>query len=203
MTTDVIFPPGWAILAIGLVLSAGFVLRTLLVWRRTGQRPVGFAGGGPAMGVVRAGYGGLITALGIDLVLRAFWPASVAALGPITLLEIAPLAWTGLAVAGLGALWSLLALYAMGGAWRVGIPKSAPTELVTGGPFGVSRNPFFFGMLVMVVGFVLAAPDAITLSTAIGLIFTVNVQVRLEEAVLADAFGDAYRDYCRRVRRWL
>jgi protein-S-isoprenylcysteine O-methyltransferase Ste14 len=28
-------------------------------------------------------------------------------------------------------------------------------------------------------------------------------QIRREEAVLGEKFGDTYRDYARRVRRWL
>jgi len=30
-----------------------------------------------------------------------------------------------------------------------------------------------------------------------------ELRVREDEARLADRFGDAYRDYCRRVKRWI
>ena len=77
------------------------------------------------------------------------------------------------------------------------------TELVARGLFARSRNPIFLGMRVSLLGFFFLLPNAVTLLTLVLGEVLVQLQVRLEEDFLTKAQGDAYRAYCRRVRRWL
>lgn len=83
------------------------------------------------------------------------------------------------------------------------LPLRQPTSLLCAGPFRFSRNPIYLGMLLGAfvpwlgwgyAGLLLAPP----------LFFAVinGAAVPYEEAKLQGAFGEAYAEYCRRVRRW-
>ena len=85
------------------------------------------------------------------------------------------------------------------------IPSTRPVQtLVTTGVHGLSRNPIYVGMFLIYVGIgvavrspwvlILAAPLAVTMRYGV---------VAREEAYLEWRFGDAYREYKARVRRWL
>ena len=52
---------------------------------------------------------------------------------------------------------------AMGDSWRVGVDPDERTELVTGGPFGLVRNPIYSAMLPTVFGLVLMVPSAVAI----------------------------------------
>jgi protein-S-isoprenylcysteine O-methyltransferase Ste14 len=78
------------------------------------------------------------------------------------------------------------------------------SDLVTDGPFRFSRNPLYLGGNVfMFLGAALAlgSTGGVVL-TAIGLIPT-DRMIRREERQLEARFGDAWRTYAARVRRWL
>ena len=78
------------------------------------------------------------------------------------------------------------------------------TSLVTSGVFRCSRNPTYLGMLLVLVGWsvVLANPLALAL-TALFVLYLNIFQIGPEERALAAAFGDEYRTYAGRVRRWI
>ena len=85
------------------------------------------------------------------------------------------------------------------------VPSNQPVRaLVTTGVHGWSRNPIYVGMFLLYAGIGLAARSPwvliLTLPLAIALRYGV---VAREEAYLERRFGDAYRDYKVRVRRWL
>jgi protein-S-isoprenylcysteine O-methyltransferase Ste14 len=85
------------------------------------------------------------------------------------------------------------------------IPTNEPTRaLVTTGINGWTRNPIYLGMFLIYGGVGVAAQSSwlliLTLPLAIAIRYGVVVR---EEAYLEQRFGDAYRDYKARVRRWL
>lgn len=84
------------------------------------------------------------------------------------------------------------------------IPMHRARTLAHEGPYRLTRNPMYVGFTVLYLGITFVAnafwpliflPEAIVL--------TYLFAIRLEEAYLAREFGDAYRDYCSRVRRWI
>jgi protein-S-isoprenylcysteine O-methyltransferase Ste14 len=84
------------------------------------------------------------------------------------------------------------------------LPGQATHALIEEGPFRVSRNPLYVGLLALYLGLALLAP------TFWGLVlFPVAVLLVLwgailpEERFLHERFGAPYDDYTRRVRRWL
>jgi protein-S-isoprenylcysteine O-methyltransferase Ste14 len=85
------------------------------------------------------------------------------------------------------------------------VPTNQPTRaLVTAGIHGWTRNPIYLGMFLVYGGIGIAAPSPWTLILTLPLAITIRYGVvAREEAYLERRFGDAYRGYKARVRRWL
>ena len=85
------------------------------------------------------------------------------------------------------------------------VPTNQPTRtLVTTGINGWSRNPIYVGLFLVYGGIAIAALSPWALILAVPLAITIRYGVvAREEAYLEKRFGDAYRDYKARVRRWL
>src|SRR5438552_3670995 len=85
------------------------------------------------------------------------------------------------------------------------VPTIKPTRaLVTTGIHGWTRNPIYLGMFLLYGGIGLAAQSPWILILTLPLAITIRYGVvAREEAYLERRFGDAYRDYKARVRRWL
>ncbi len=85
------------------------------------------------------------------------------------------------------------------------VPSNQPVRaLVTTGIHGWSRNPIYVGMFLVYGGIGLAARSPWVLVLAVPLAVTLRYGVvAREESYLERRFGDAYRDYKARVRRWL
>ncbi len=83
-------------------------------------------------------------------------------------------------------------------------PFGASRALVTSGPYSVTRNPMYLGILLMFSGVACllgtAAPWIVVL--ALGGVFDV-IYIRREEGKMEEKFGDAYRHYKAQVRRWI
>ena len=85
------------------------------------------------------------------------------------------------------------------------VPSNQPVRaLVTTGIHGWSRNPIYVGMLFLYAGIGMGARSAWVLILALPLFIILRYRVvAREETYLERRFGDAYRDYKARVRRWL
>ena len=84
------------------------------------------------------------------------------------------------------------------------LPGQATSTIIETGPYRLSRNPLYVGLLALYLGLALLAPSVWAL-----VLFPVAVllvywgAIRPEERFLHEQFGAAYDDYARRVRRWL
>jgi protein-S-isoprenylcysteine O-methyltransferase Ste14 len=85
------------------------------------------------------------------------------------------------------------------------VPTNEPTRaLVTTGIHGWTRNPIYLGMFLIYAGVGIAARSPWVLILMLPLAITIRYGVvAREEAYLERRFGNAYRDYKARVRRWL
>jgi protein-S-isoprenylcysteine O-methyltransferase Ste14 len=85
------------------------------------------------------------------------------------------------------------------------VPTNVPTRaLVTTGIHGWTRNPIYVGFFLVYVGIAVAARSPWALILVLPLAITIRYGViAREEAYLERRFGDVYRDYKTRVRRWL
>jgi len=136
-------------------------------------------------------------AIGASLALNWFVPLRFLPVG-------LPAGWLGATVFVLA-----LALFA----WAVvtitragsNVPTNRPTtKIVDSGPYRFTRNPIYLGMFLALVGLAVAF-DTIWLLLMLvpfWLVIRYGVVAR-EEAFLERKFGDVYRVYRSRVRRWL
>lgn len=116
----------------------------------------------------------------------------------------APLPGAGLVVMALGFALALWALVLMLRARTDPRPDRPDRRLVEAGPFRLSRNPIYLGFLVFMVGVALRwASLWAWLAVPAAFLVLDRAVVAREERYLAARFGEAYRAYANRVRRWL
>jgi protein-S-isoprenylcysteine O-methyltransferase Ste14 len=85
------------------------------------------------------------------------------------------------------------------------IPPYLPTTaLVVDGIYGRTRNPLYLGTTLLYLGLSVAAGSLWAIVLVVPLLWVINVGVvAREERYLERKFGDAYRAYKARVRRWV
>jgi protein-S-isoprenylcysteine O-methyltransferase Ste14 len=111
--------------------------------------------------------------------------------------------------AGIAVLLAGLGLIA--GAWilfkRTGQdpkPWKPTPEIVLSGPYRFTRNPMYLGLTCIQIGLGLALNNLwISLLAAFSLLAVHFIAVLPEERYLAEKFGDSYRFYLVKVRRYL
>ncbi len=82
-------------------------------------------------------------------------------------------------------------------------PEKA-SSLVTSGIFSISRNPMYLGMLLILIAGILHFANAITIALVPVFILYMNVfQIQPEETALQNLFGEEFKTYCRKTRRWI
>jgi protein-S-isoprenylcysteine O-methyltransferase Ste14 len=85
------------------------------------------------------------------------------------------------------------------------VPTNEPTRaLATTGIHGWTRNPIYLAMFLVYggIGIALRSPSILILMLPLAIAIRYGVVAR-EEAYLERRFGDTYRDYKARVRRWV
>src|SRR5438552_11936869 len=85
------------------------------------------------------------------------------------------------------------------------VPPTLPTTaLVVDGIYRRSRNPLYLGLILVYLGLGVAAGSLWAIGLLVPLLWVINVGVvKREERYLERKFGDAYRAYKARVRRWI
>ncbi len=83
-------------------------------------------------------------------------------------------------------------------------PDQPALSIVSAGPFAHTRNPLYLGVMGLFagVGVALDSPAFLTGLVPLFLVLRIGVVAR-EERYLEAKFGDAYRAYRSRVRRWI
>ncbi len=180
-----------------------FFWRSYQTWRRTGVNPYRLRRQGGVRGLAGRVYSLLSLASALVVGLYAFADSLYAYLPPIPWLAAPWISSLGLMLLFAALAWILTAQAQMGEAWRIGIDEDTPAGLVTRGVFRFSRNPIFLGTRLNLLGLFLALPNAVTLVIWLLGDVMLQVQVLLEEAHLQETYGEEYREYARRVRRWL
>jgi protein-S-isoprenylcysteine O-methyltransferase Ste14 len=198
--------PFWIRVALPLsYLLWGFIsvgLRVYIHWRRTGT--TGFA-----IGDTETPHGYQERMLFVyTLILSAYM--LLVAFEPDFLLTYAPYfyqaTWSELVGIGLilfSAVICFVAQINMKESWRIGLDTSSNDPLVHNGLYRFSRNPIYLTIFIALAGLFLTMPNWISLSLGLACVPTIQTQVRLEEQFLLSKHGDKYREFCRRVRRWI
>jgi protein-S-isoprenylcysteine O-methyltransferase Ste14 len=109
--------------------------------------------------------------------------------------------------------WALVAVFAGWNGWalwlfhrhRTGLlPGQATEAMIEEGPYRMSRNPLYVGMLALYLGIALLVPTfwgLVLFPAAVGLVLWGAILP--EERFLHARFGEPYDAYRARVRRWL
>jgi protein-S-isoprenylcysteine O-methyltransferase Ste14 len=192
--------PREALAFYAIYLVAAFGVRTAVHYRRTGS--TGFRGLSGRPGSAEW-WGGLLFALALLVGVAAPILQLLDVVEPIEPLdtEFLQAAGAGLFLGGL--LNTVVAQFAMGDSWRIGVDESERTQLVTSGPFSVVRNPIFAAMIPASLGLALLAPNPLAIVGFVALLVALEIQVRLvEEPYLLSTHGRAYSAYAARVGRF-
>jgi protein-S-isoprenylcysteine O-methyltransferase Ste14 len=84
------------------------------------------------------------------------------------------------------------------------LPWTPTTEIIIQGPYHFTRNPMYLMMVLLCIGFAILLSDAWTaVLTPVCALLLYFFAIRPEEAYLEGKFGDSYRAYKRKVRRWI
>ena len=139
------------------------------------------------------------------------WGLAVIAGLALSWLAPLPLLPADLPAGWLGAMVFVLALALF--AWAIvtiaragsNVPTNLPTTtIVESGPYRFTRNPIYLAMFLGLIGLAIAFDNLwlLLMLVPFALVIHYGVVTR-EEAYLERKFGDVYRGYRSRVRRWL
>jgi protein-S-isoprenylcysteine O-methyltransferase Ste14 len=105
-------------------------------------------------------------------------------------------------VGGVGLMGALVAAFGRAG---TSLDPYGPSEaLVTDGPNRFSRNPLYLGAALAYAGIAVVSDSVVALLPLAGALVVIDRGViAREERYLELRFGARYREYKRRVRRWI
>ena len=141
----------------------------------------------------------LAAALGMAFLIHWLFPAHIVPeelVGPLRIVgAVVLLAWLSLVI------WALATF------WRIGTtpdPGGGSTALALEGPYRFSRNPMYLSLLLLMAGIGLAAntPWPLLMLPIVVVVLQRGV-IEYEERYLTAKFGEPYRAFMARVRRWI
>lgn len=186
-----------------LYFFSAFFWRSYRVWKATGVNPFVLGRGDSAHNYIGKVFKIVFVLIAAVVIVYSLSVRVYQYLLPIAWLEHAGLKIAGLFLLAFSAVWTIIAQAQMGESWRIGIDRKHTTALVQKGVFKLSRNPIFLGMIATLAGLFLVMPNGVTLLIlALGFVL-IQIQVRLEEEHLTTLHRDEYREYQRKVRRWI
>ena len=78
------------------------------------------------------------------------------------------------------------------------------SSLVIGGLYKISRNPMYLGLAILLTGWALRLGNPLNALLLISfIVYMTNFQIKPEEVILQEKFGEDYADYTKKVRRWI
>lgn len=101
-----------------------------------------------------------------------------------------------------GLLLTVVSLFNLGSSTRLGLP-SDDTELKTNGLYKISRNPMYVGFNLFTISAMIYTMNICIILAGIYCIITYHLIIKSEESFLENRFGLEYKDYRKKVRRYL
>jgi protein-S-isoprenylcysteine O-methyltransferase Ste14 len=118
------------------------------------------------------------------------------------LFQIILLKILGIILIVLGFVIFILALISFGSSWRIGIDKQSPGQLITNGIFAVTRNPTFIFLDLYFLGTWLIYSNLFFLIFSVLVVLGLHYQILQEEKFLITQYGEEYKEYMKKVRRY-
>lgn len=110
---------------------------------------------------------------------------------------------TGVILISIGLIIYISGLTAFGKSWRIGIDTRNPGKLITKGIFSVTRNPVFLYINLYFIGTFLNYSTVFFLLAIIIELAGIHFQILQEEKFLLSYYGKTYREYIKKVRRYI
>ena len=95
--------------------------------------------------------------------------------------------------------WALLYFQS----WRFRAKLDVEHQLACGGPFRVLRHPIYMGLNLLALGSAIWVPTLLVWAAFVLMTIGSDLRARVEEALLTQAFGSRYREYCARTSRFI
>ena len=183
LTTPVSLMQFWLFLGLSLVFFAFLIRASLLKGSDAGAKRDG-----------RSRVGIILQSIGIGL--AGFGPV-LPVLSPASPVAIASSLGVLIFMSGAIALFAMSSR-ALGKNWSVVARTLDDHELVRHGPYAYIRHPIYLGMLLFLLGLAVALGHLAQLVIAVPIFLAGTViRTRIEDRLLEDRFGDAFRDYAR------
>ena len=141
--------------------------------------------------------------LSIQALVFALRPEWVPLARPLEFLRTTPWRWLGAVLLFGAQLLLVTAQLQMGASWRIGIEEEARPGLVTHGFYAHVRNPIYTFLLLAFAGYVFLLPTWLSLVAFVVTIVELRQHVKREEEYLLRTYGDEFREYARRVGRFV
>ncbi len=117
-------------------------------------------------------------------------------------LPLAPLGIALVAVAWIPPVWAIVLFRREG--TEVSPTSPANRTLVTSGPYRLTRNPMYLGLVIVTLGIAVWVGAWPMFIAPIAVFATANwIHIPFEEDKMRRQFGATYDGYVRRVRRWV
>ena len=110
------------------------------------------------------------------------------------------IALAGFALTLAGCLFAVWARVTLGTNWSGRPSVKAGHELIVNGPYALARHPIYTGLLVALVGTLLAAGQWRCIPGFFLIMIALITKIRYEERLMMQTFPDDYPEYCRHVK---
>jgi protein-S-isoprenylcysteine O-methyltransferase Ste14 len=108
---------------------------------------------------------------------------------------------TGLILTAAGIFFAIWARLMLGTNWSGRITLKEDHELITTGPYAVTRNPIYTGVLLAVTGKAFIKGDMQYIIMLVILFIALLIKIHYEEKLLSSHFGNAYSEYLRNTKK--
>lgn len=123
---------------------------------------------------------------------------------PIMVIVQAPYTYPGIILIGFGIVMNVWADYLLHKRKTTVLPFGSPSSLIVSGPFRISRNPIYLGMVAVLLGIAILFGTLVTFLFPIVFLAIIETMfIPVEERNIGDIFGDEYVEYKHKVRRWI
>lgn len=137
------------------------------------------------------------------IILSVLFAVFDAPFGTVNLVTPTTALVVALALLAVNILVGALSLIGLGDSWRVGVLEEQQTALIEGGIYRFSRNPYFLSYLIMFVAYTVLLQNLVLLFLSLVGFALVHAMVNKEEKHLTALHGEKYRQYQKRVPRYI
>ncbi|WP_175998018.1 methyltransferase family protein [Burkholderia stabilis] len=130
--------------------------------------------------------------------------AIVAVLTNVPIVSAPGFRYVGIAIMVLGLALRIASIVSLGRMFTYNVAIRDGHQLVTSGLYRFVRHPSYSGLLIIFIGYGLGLNNWLSLVIAFMPVFwAIMRRTAVEESVLEDQFGDVYREYKKRIARFV